>query len=255
MVAPAKLSDAVLQAFKDSPGDLLQRNPTGGPALSGETMRLVGSDEALLSHVIDLARNGNRAQRVAIGIGLAKAASACSLAMPKLEQMIKQAIAAANVSELATAFVAGLTTLETFGQAVTDEETKRGAPIREGLLGTTGGSARAGAAGPGGPAADSGFLAFTVKGRTTTVRRGGTPPEMSVREEPADKGSEGTPTAPGLDPDDASVTARGLPLPSGSNQFAASVARDERPPSTLGLTFSGKDLSSTYGATVSPTRR
>jgi hypothetical protein len=76
LVAPAKLSDALMQGFKDNPKELLDRFPGGGPAMSGDVMRRAGSDVAVLPQIIQLARTGTTAHRVAIGIGLARAASA-----------------------------------------------------------------------------------------------------------------------------------------------------------------------------------
>ncbi len=49
LVLPSKLSDSAVRAFRDRPANVVQRHPAGGPALSVEIMRHVGSDETLLA--------------------------------------------------------------------------------------------------------------------------------------------------------------------------------------------------------------
>jgi hypothetical protein len=112
LLSPAKLSDATLSAFKAKPGELLERFPGGGPAMSGEIMRHAGTDIALLPDIIELARRGAIAHRVAIGIGLAKAATTCGRMNGDFERAIKQAVADSGLSELITAFAAGLSSIE-----------------------------------------------------------------------------------------------------------------------------------------------
>jgi hypothetical protein len=63
LLAPAKLSDTTIQAFKDNPKELLDRFPAGGPAMSADVMRRAGSDVALLEQIIQIAREGNTAHR------------------------------------------------------------------------------------------------------------------------------------------------------------------------------------------------
>ncbi len=112
LLAPAKLSDTVISAFEAKPADLLVRFPGGGPAMSAEIMRYAGSKIELLPEIIELARRGAIAHRVAIGIGLARAAIACGRTHAEITNSIKQAVADSGVSELITAFSAGLNSLE-----------------------------------------------------------------------------------------------------------------------------------------------
>ena len=148
LISPAKYSDAVIQAFKERPSDLLRRYPAGGPLMSAEVMRHVGSDESVLGSVIQLARDGNLAQRVAIGIGLAKAVSTCSRGYPELEQMIRDAVAAAGISELATAFAAGTSSLDAAAETASGEPAG-GAPLASGPRAVMGGNTSSKAIGGG----------------------------------------------------------------------------------------------------------
>jgi len=183
LLAPAKLSDATMQVFKDNPRELLDRFPAGGPAMSAEVMRRVGSDTAVLPLIIQLAREGNTAHRVAIGIGLARASSACSRTHPEIEQTIKRAVAEAMLSELSTAFAAGLSSLDQTA-AVLD----RGVPsdrsaIVSGPPASVGGSTMMKAAGVGGAASSTRgfeFLTTPIPGATFSNSEDGIP-TMSVR--------------------------------------------------------------------------
>lgn len=172
--------------------------------MSAEVMRHVGSDESVLASVIQLAREGNLAQRVAIGIGLAKAASICSREHPELEQMIKAAVVAGGISELATAFAVGTNSLDTAAEAASGEPAG-GAPLISGPSAAIGGNGPSSTIGGGGAAATfvgTELLTFGVQESVLSVRRGGQP-AMSLRGD---------------------------------------------------LTFSGRGVTSTSGATVSPTR-
>lgn len=255
LVPPAKLSDSAMQAFRDRPGDLLQRHPTGGPIMSAEIMRHVGSDESVLPSIIQLGKDANRAQRVAIGIGLARAAAACTRAQPELEKVIMGAVTAAGISELATAFAAGLASLETFRDAAIGAEAQLGGvPLSGGLSAAPGGSTRgAGAGGPGGGGGGGSpteFLTFGVRGSATV--RGGGRPVTSVRGGgPLEDDAQDTGTPVGRDPEEPRDPGGGT-VPDGS-PGAAPVSQVVT--SGGGLIFSSKGVTSTYGATVSPTRR
>jgi len=258
LLAPAKLPDGAMQAFKDRPGEIMDRYPAGGPALSSEIMRRVGSDVSTLTAIINLAKGGNTAQRVAIGIGLAKAAVACSRTHPQFEQAIKQAVTDAANSELATAFIAGLSPLE---QALPANDARpAGAPIGDGPR-AGGGDSPAAKPGPGGVAAivvGTELLTFSVQGSTISIRRGGRP-AMSLRlgrlDLPDDTGAE-----PGTRPKDEPTTP-----PEPGTRPDKKQAVTPQPvtslPGDLGLkteepqVFSSRGIQSTYGSTVSPTRR
>lgn len=243
LLAPAKLSDSAMQAFKERPAEFLDRHATGGPLMSADIMRRVGSDMAALPVAVQLARDGNQAQRVAIGIGLAKASATCSRTHPGLEQMIKQAVAEAAISELTVSFAAGLSSLELTAAPIAGTQ-PAGAPLAGDLRAAGGGSLDRPAGAGGGVAAvvvGTEFLKFAVNGSTLSVRRGGEP-VMSLRSKtappPADTGGD-----PGTPP-------RGDPkIPPDRNGDGTS------PPDRNALTFLSRGVRSTYGNTVSPTRR
>ncbi|MBX9589749.1 MAG: hypothetical protein K2X43_10610 [Hyphomonadaceae bacterium] len=106
-----------MRSFKERPSDLLVRHPTGGPALSAEVARHIGSDASVLGLLVQMAKDGNPAQRVAIGIGLAKVIVTCGQGLPGVEQTVRHAVAAAGIAELSAAFAAGLGSLEAAAQA------------------------------------------------------------------------------------------------------------------------------------------
>ena len=206
LISPAKFSDAVMRAFQDRPTDLLRRHPTGGPLMSAEVMRHVGSDDSVLASLIQLAKDGNLGQRVAIGIGLAKAASICSREHPELEQKIKEAVAAAGISELVTAFAVGTNSLVAAAETVSGAPDGGAAPLASGPRAAIGGNGPSSTIGGGGAAATfvgTELLTFGVQESVLSVRRGGQP-AMSLKSD---------------------------------------------------LTFSGRGVTSTSGATVSPTRQ
>jgi hypothetical protein len=183
LLAPAKLSDATMQVFKDNPKELLDRFPAGGPAMSADAMRRVGSDIAVLPQIIQLAREGNTAHRVAIGIGLARAASVCSRTHPELEQAIKRAVADAGLSELSTAFAAGLSSLDQTAAVLDRGAPSEGPAIASGPSLSAGGSTLMKAAGVGGAARSSRgveFLTTPIPGATFSNSEDGIP-TTSVR--------------------------------------------------------------------------
>jgi len=230
LIFPAKLSDGVIEAFKNRPAEVLERHPMGGPVMSVEIMRRAGSDISTLPAVIQVARGGSTAQRVAIGIGLARAAAVCSRTQLEAEQMIKQAVTEAGISELTAAFAAGLSPLE---QAMAPAGVGSSVPTPlSGKQGTNGGSSAPALTGGGGASTDTGpsqFLTSSVRGSAISVRQGGIP-SMSSRFTTDEPDKDNTP--PGEDPT--------RPPPS----------NDKGEPR-----FGDKGVKSTYGSTVSPTRR
>jgi hypothetical protein len=148
LLHPAKLSDDVVKAFKDQPGDLFPRHPASGPPLSAEVRRLVGSDVSTVAAIITLARGANTVQVVAIGTGLARAAQTCSRTRPDIEEEIKKAVAAAGILELSVAFAAGLTP---FARPMGPDPTPVAAATPIGSLALFIAPSRRGSA-PGGPA-------------------------------------------------------------------------------------------------------
>jgi hypothetical protein len=196
LVAPAKLSDGAMQAFRNQPAELLKRHPAGGPAMSAEVARRVGSDASVLALVIQLAKEGTPAQRVAIGIGVAKVISTCGRLQPDLESTIRQAVAQAALPELSAAFAAGLGSLE----ALAETAPTGGPESAGGLTGSTGRPPESGNP-PSQPGA-GGVASTTTGTELLTINVFGPP---------------------------ASLTARSL-------------------------NFSGREVTSTSGSTVSPTR-
>jgi hypothetical protein len=177
-----------MQAFRDRPQDLLDRHPSGGPTLSSEIVRYVGSDEVVLASVVELARRGNGAQRVAIGIGLAKTVVACSRALPGLEQLIGKAVAAAGITELATALAAGLSSIDPMSGAELAQSTE--SPIAGGSS-APGGTSSSPVARPGGAANSSSgteFVTFRLRGS------GEPPPSFSAKGVKSTYGATVSPT-------------------------------------------------------------
>jgi hypothetical protein len=130
-----------MKVFAERPLGLLERFPMGGPAMSAHVMRLVATDTGVLDAILHLAKDASTAQRVAIGIGLAKAASACSRTHPEIEQGIKQAVADSGLSEVATAFAAGLSSLIQSMTPLATEGSTSDTSISDGPLASVGGVA------------------------------------------------------------------------------------------------------------------
>ena len=187
LLFPAKLADATISAFKAKPGALLERFPGGGPAMSGDVMRYVGSDIALLGDVIEVARRGAIAHRVAIGIGLAKAARVCGRAHSEFEHAIKEAVANSNLPELIAAFAAGLSSLELSatpnatspsGGDTGGGTASGGGDITSGPLASVGGAQTTRSGGGGSSSTPTDFLttqsSISFSSRTLTSTRGST---------------------------------------------------------------------------------
>jgi hypothetical protein len=172
-----------MQAFKDNPKELLDRFPAGGPAMSADVMRRAGSDVAVLPQIVQLAREGNTAHRVAIGIGLARSASVCARTQPEIEQAIKRAVADAGLSELSTAFAAGLSSLDQTAGVIDRGAPSEGPAIASGPPASIGGSTQPKAVGAGGAATSSlgiEFLSTPIPGATFSNSEDGIP-TLSVR--------------------------------------------------------------------------
>jgi hypothetical protein len=104
MLTPAKLSDTAISSFNDQPGSLIERHPSGGPALSSEVRRLAASDVGTTPKLIDLAKNAKPEHIVALGIGLAQAAAICTKTKPELAKTIKKLVSESGTPSLAAAF-------------------------------------------------------------------------------------------------------------------------------------------------------
>ncbi len=102
--APAKLSDAEISQFLASPEALLDANPVGGLPLSNRVRSLVGSSDAALDAIVQLASNATAAQNAAFGSALGSVANACADVEPEYAQKIQDAVAALGNQDMITAF-------------------------------------------------------------------------------------------------------------------------------------------------------
>jgi hypothetical protein len=171
LLPPAKLSQSVMETFKERPRDLQKRFPAGGPALSVEIMRRVGSDLAVLPLVMQIAQDGNEAQKVAIGMGLARICAVCAQSHPEVMQEVKKAVGEAGIHELTVAFAAGLASLTVAAVHVGASAEVDVRPVT-GDLPAGGGTSQRPVIG-GGDATTNGEgdqLAFSSKGITSTFR-------------------------------------------------------------------------------------
>lgn len=141
--APAKMSDADISAFLANPGALLTSNPAGGLPMTTQVRGLSGSSASTLDAIIGLMSTANAAQKSAIGAGLARAAKSCQGSSPDYAQLIQQKVAGANDKDLTTAFLAGMSDVQT-------------AALGGGAGGGAGGGGAAGIAGGGSAGGASG---------------------------------------------------------------------------------------------------
>lgn len=113
LVAPASLSDSIVQAFLSSPESLLSEFQTGGIPMSNRVRALTGTNEAALSPLIKLAGQANPSQVAALGAGLARAAAACVSLKPDFAARIQQEVAETDNAALQTAFAGAMPETET----------------------------------------------------------------------------------------------------------------------------------------------
>jgi hypothetical protein len=104
MMAPAKLPADAVDTFKQTPRQLLSRNPTGGPALSSEVRRLAASDIETVGQIIELSKGATPEHIVGLAIGLAQAAAICAKNNPRLAEEIKKLVNESGVVALAAAY-------------------------------------------------------------------------------------------------------------------------------------------------------
>jgi hypothetical protein len=120
---------------------LLTTYPTGGLPLSTRARSLAGSNLSTVDALIALASSGNKDQKAAIGAGLARAARACVASNPQYAAQIQQKVAASNLTDVVTAFLAASNDVQTAAL---------------GGAGAAGGGAGGGAGGIGGGGASNG---------------------------------------------------------------------------------------------------
>jgi hypothetical protein len=108
-----KLPDAVVAEFKANPHSLLATYSSAGLPLSTEVRGLVLTDPSLVDALIDVAKDGNDAQKGAIGAGLAGAARILAATNPQLAAQVQLKVAQSGMGPLITAFIAGSNGIET----------------------------------------------------------------------------------------------------------------------------------------------
>jgi hypothetical protein len=115
-----KLPDSAIAQFKANPQTLLTTYASAGLPLSTEVRSLVLTDPGVVDALIDVAKNGNDAQKAAMGAGLAEAARILAATNPQLAARIQLAVAkagcdpsgpakpdCASLAPFVTAFIAG----------------------------------------------------------------------------------------------------------------------------------------------------
>jgi hypothetical protein len=106
------LSQTEIDAFLAEPSALLERFPTGGPALSTYVQRLAATDTATVSALIALAESAKPAHVVALSTGLGRAAAHCSAKRPDIAFAIKELVAAKGSASLRALFTSEATVTE-----------------------------------------------------------------------------------------------------------------------------------------------
>jgi hypothetical protein len=111
--APAALNSGDIASFMGNPAALLATYPTGGLPLATRARALAGSDINSVDALISAATNANGDQKSAIGAGLARAARACVASNPQYAALIQQKVAASNLADVVTAFLAASNDVQT----------------------------------------------------------------------------------------------------------------------------------------------
>jgi hypothetical protein len=99
---------ATTQAFIANPKVILEQNPNGGGRLSTQVRDLAASDGSTLGPIINLLKEANDAQKMAISDGLAQAAKLVVLTNQALAADIQSRIAAINDPTITVAFTNAL---------------------------------------------------------------------------------------------------------------------------------------------------
>jgi hypothetical protein len=107
------LSPDEVASFLGNPPALLSTYPTGGLPLATRARALAGSNINSVDALISLAATGNKDQKAAIGAGLARAARACVASNPQYAAEIQQKVAASNLADVVTAFLAASNDVQT----------------------------------------------------------------------------------------------------------------------------------------------
>ena len=110
---PAALGGDEVASFLADPASLLSTYPAGGLPLSTRARALAGSSMNTVDALISLASAATPVQKSAIGAGLARAARACVATNPQYAAQIQQKVAASNLADVVTAFLAASNDVQT----------------------------------------------------------------------------------------------------------------------------------------------
>jgi len=99
---------ATSQAFIANPKAILEQNPNGGGKLSTQVRDLAAGDGSTVGPIINLLKDANDAQKMAISDGLAQAAKLVVLTNQTLAADIQSRIAAINDPTITVAFTNAL---------------------------------------------------------------------------------------------------------------------------------------------------
>jgi hypothetical protein len=104
-----QVSDITVAAFFADPDQILLENPDGGARLAADVRDLALSDPATLPEILSLLPKATKAQKAAIGAGLAKAARMTARSNPGYAKEIQQAVVQTKDADLIQAYDAATT--------------------------------------------------------------------------------------------------------------------------------------------------
>jgi hypothetical protein len=107
--AEPQIADITPAVFLADPDQILLENPNGGPRLAADVRDLALSDPATLQSILGLLPKASKAQKVAIGAGLAEAARVSARSNPGYAKEIQQAVAQTKDADLIQAYDAATT--------------------------------------------------------------------------------------------------------------------------------------------------
>jgi hypothetical protein len=150
--------DITVPAFFADPDQILLENPDGGARLAADVRDLALSDPATLPEILSLLPKASKAQKAAVGAGLAKAARMSARLNPGYAKEIQQAVAQTKDADL----------IQAYDAATTGEYSGLTRGITGlGSVSDTGGLTESGA--PGTFGVPPGFVPGNIASTTTTV--------------------------------------------------------------------------------------
>jgi hypothetical protein len=108
--AEQQMLEISVATFLTDPPEIIRENPNGGAQLMVEVRDLALSDPTTLPPILALLPEANKAQKAAIGAGLAQATKVASRTRPAYANEIQQAVAQADHDEVILAYDAALAT-------------------------------------------------------------------------------------------------------------------------------------------------